>query len=399
MLIPLEQYTAAHRRLLAIVAAQAGMAEPIAFTAPEHLWPLLRAARKRRLMPVEGVLVRDWTRGDRHACSGVQLGIRLYEIETIVFANIEFIFEHNVHDAGISFLAVDSKDYRKLYRIARRLLAEHEMAGAKPVLHKDQADRLWKNTIGFLDSSRLARIKAYGGRARRGVLLTGPPGNGKTMACRWIWEECCRRNWEYRVVTPSKYQEAKRCRNAEMSVRGLFSVQRRGVIFFDDMDLALRDRERADQTEDQAVFLTALDGITIREGVVYVFTTNCPLESIDRAFKRPGRIDVAFRFEPPDAGLRRRLLERWHGDMLAQMDVDAAVEQTQGFSFAEIEELRNLLIMRHVDTGAWDWTWAQEQFGENREDLRAQHQRAMGFTMPARARQVVERAYHDDSDA
>jgi cell division protease FtsH len=389
MLIPLEQYTAAHRRLLAIVAERAGMAEPIAFTAPQHMWPLLRAARKRALVPVDGVLVRDWSAGNRHAYSGVQLGIRLYEIEQVLFANVQFIFEHNFHDAGINFLAVDSKDYRKLYRIAHRLLEEQETAGAEPILHPEQADRLWNNTIGFLDSARLARIKEYGGRARRGVLLTGPPGNGKTMACRWIWEECCRRNWEYRIVTPSSYQEAKRKCSAETAVRALFSVQRRGVIFFDDMDLALRDRETVDRTEDQAVFLTALDGITIREGVVYVFTTNCPLESIDRAFKRPGRIDVAFRFEAPDAALRRRLIARWHANILERIDAEAAVDQTQGFSFAEVEELRNLLIMRHADTGLWDWAWALEQFGENREDLRAQLQRAMGFSMPALARTYV----------
>ena len=68
----------------------------------------------------------------------------------------------------------------------------------------------------------------------------------------------------------------------------LFSVNRRGIIFFDDMDVALRDRNTVRETDDQAVFLSALDGIEVNEGVVYVFTTNCSLDLIDPAFKRPG---------------------------------------------------------------------------------------------------------------
>ncbi len=161
----------------------------------------------------------------------------------------------------------------------------------------EQLDLLWKNTIGYLEGTNLERIKAYGGRAKRGVLLTGSPGNGKTMACRWIWEACRQRRWEYRLVTPDNYRSAR----SNDGIEDLFSVERRGIIFFDDMDLALRDREKVAETEDQAVFLRAMDGIQVNEGVVFVFTTNCSLDLIDRAFKRPGRLDLVLHFKAPDA--------------------------------------------------------------------------------------------------
>ncbi|MCI0377158.1 MAG: ATP-binding protein [Gemmataceae bacterium] len=173
--------------------------------------------------------------------------------------------------------------------------------------------------------------------------------------------------------------------DAEEKVRKLFTVQRRGVIFFDDMDLALRDRDKVNETDDQSIFLTALDGIQIKEGMAFVFTTNCPLDLIDRAFKRPGRIDLALNFQPPSAELRRRLIERWHPDLRAGLDVEAAVDSTQGYSFAEIEELRNLLILRYADAGEWDWTWALEQFAENRDDLALRHRRPLGFVIPEMA--------------
>src|SRR5205085_7586116 len=160
---------------------------------------------------------------------------------------------------GHDFAAVDAKDYRALYRIAVRCRRDDEPPSPPPVLPQEQAATLWKNTIGYLDPLNLRRIKEYGGRARRGIILTGPPGNGKTMACRWIWEECRRRRWEWRLVTPDEYRQARgdKCDAAEAG-KALLTVARRGVGTFDDMDLALRDRETMQETDDQAVFLGAL---------------------------------------------------------------------------------------------------------------------------------------------
>jgi hypothetical protein len=363
------------------LAGETGWSEPVAFSAGHFGWPLLRAARKGRAIDVDGVLIREWIAGSRKGFTAIRLGIRLFELAGVPFAAVQFNTDLNNDDAGLNFLAVDRQHYRRLYRLARGLLRDSEPAGEPPILAEHQAANLWKNTIGFLESDSLKRIRQYGGRARRGVLLSGPPGNGKTMACRWIWEECFRRNWEYRIITPNNYRQARQGCDAEGSIRNLFSVQRRGVIFFDDMDLALRDRDTVNETEDQAVFLTALDGIHIKQGVVFVFTTNCPLNLIDRAFKRPGRIDLSLDFQPPDEELRRRLFSRWHADILAHLNLPKAVAGTCGFSFAELEELRNLLIMHFAESDRWDWDWAMEQFAQNREDLRARIHSGIGFSM------------------
>jgi SpoVK/Ycf46/Vps4 family AAA+-type ATPase len=145
------------------------------------------------------------------------------------------------------------------------------------------------------------------------------------------------------------------------------------------MDLALRDRDRIAETEDQAVFLSAMDGIQVNEGVVFVFTTNCALDLIDRAFKRPGRLDLVLHFKAPDAALRRQLIERWHGDIRLGIDVERAVASTDGYSFAEVEELKNLLVMHFMDSASWDWDWALKQFAINRSELSSRPQRHVGF--------------------
>jgi hypothetical protein len=371
----LQLYAADHRYLLDVVARQAGFADPVAIDLDEFYVPLVKAARKRELLPVDGVLVRDWDPDNRSTAPGFQIGMRLYEIEGVRFVRVRFHHNDRLNGWGLDFAAVDRKDYRRLYKIALHCRRDDEPPSRPPVLPKDQADLLWQNTIGYLEGKNLERIKAYGGRAKRGVLLTGAPGNGKTMACRWIWEECRQRRWEYRLVTPDSYRAAR----SHDSIEQLFSVDRRGIIFFDDMDLALRDREKVHETEDQAVFLSALDGIVVNEGVVFVFTTNCSLELIDRAFKRPGRLDVVLHFRSPDAPLRRELIGRWHEDIRANLDLETAVASTDGYSFAEIEELKNLLVMRFMDAAEWDWGWALKQFDINRNELSGRPQRHVGF--------------------
>jgi hypothetical protein len=378
----IKQYSADHRFLLEVLSREVGFAQPMALDLDEFYVPLVKASKRRQLLPIDGVLVRDWDPDTRHTNPGIQIGMRVYEIEGIRFVRVRFHHNDRFNGWGLDFVACDQKDYSRLYKIALRCRRDNEPPSKPPVLPREQVDLLWKNTIGYLEGTNLERIKAYGGRAKRGVLLTGAPGNGKTMACRWIWEVCRQRRWEYRLVTPDNYRAAR----GRDCIEELFSVERRGIVFFDDMDLALRDREKVAETEDQAVFLSAIDGIQVNEGVVFVFTTNCSLDLIDRAFKRPGRLDLVLHFKAPDAALRRQLLERWHEDIRAHLDVETAVASTDGYSFAEIEELKNLLVMHFMDSNTWNWGWALKQFDINRNELTSRPSRAVGFSGTAQYR-------------
>jgi SpoVK/Ycf46/Vps4 family AAA+-type ATPase len=122
-----------------------------------------------------------------------------------------------------------------------------------------------------------------------------------------------------------------------------------------------------------------LDGITVNEGVVFVFTSNCAPELIDRAFKRPGRLDVVLNFQNPNLELRRKLISRWHEHIRQNVSIEVMADSTEGYSFAEVEELKNLLIMRFMETGRWEWDWALDQFDINRAELTARQERRLGF--------------------
>src|SRR5215831_16701231 len=333
---PLHEFAADHRYIMEAVARRAGIVDAVAIVLDEFHSPLLKAARRRGFLPLDGVFVRDWDPDERRTSAGMQFGVRLYDIEAIRFGHVHFPYDCGLDYYASDFFVVARRDYRPLYRIALRCRRDAEPPSQPPILSPEQADLLWKNTIGYLDKANLRRIRMYGGRAKRGLLLTGAPGNGKTMACRWIWEECRRRRWEWRLVTPDAYRVARSSCNAKEEVAGLFRVEKRGVVFFDDMDIALRDRDTVKETDDQAVFLGALDGLTVNEGVVHVFTTNCSLGLIDAAFKRPGRIDLVLHFKAPDLELRRRLIARWHADILANLSLEEMAATTNDHSFAEI---------------------------------------------------------------
>lgn len=378
----LQDYATDHAFLVKAAAAAAGLADPVPFNPRGHIHNLLTYSVRGPLVPLGDVLLRDWMTGGRHYWPGTQFGIRVYTAGGIKFARVVSALDGDIQSDAYDFCVVSKADYLKLFRYALRMGRQKPLSGPPPVMPPDLFETLRQNTLGYLNRENLKRIKELGGRAKRGLLMTGPPGNGKTSACRYLWEQCQRLGHEYQVVSPDAYQAARRSCNPVQAVKELFTVSRRGIIFFDDMDVALRDRNTVKETDDQAVFLSALDGIEVHEGVVYVFTTNCSIDLIDPAFKRPGRIDLVLHFHPPTPELRRELMGRWHDDIRAGIVLETAVDDTEGFTFAEVEELKNLLILRYVDANEWDWDWAMRQYRTNREDLAKQANRPVGFAFP-----------------
>ena len=182
------------------------------------------------------------------------------------------------------FWAVPVEHHRRLYRFLRRL-ERSSMDVVAPIMRECDRLRLWQETIGFLSHGR-QKLQMYGVSQKRGILLLGTPGNGKTMACRWLLSQCHRRGLRWRSVSAQEYAGAKELGD----VRELFELDGPGIILFDDFDSALRDQEGHDA--DRTTFLTELDGLYPREGVVYMFTSNARVTDLNPAFRRPGRIDT-----------------------------------------------------------------------------------------------------------
>src|SRR5438128_10422409 len=89
----LKKYAADHRFLLEAVARQAGLREPVAIDLDEFHDPLIKAARHAGILPIDGVLVRDWDPDNRRSGAGLNSGMRVYEIEGVRFVKLRFTFD------------------------------------------------------------------------------------------------------------------------------------------------------------------------------------------------------------------------------------------------------------------------------------------------------------------
>jgi cell division protease FtsH len=272
-----------------------------------------------------------------------------------------------------AFWVVRERDYRRFYRFIRERLKDSRAECVEPIMADADRQRLWDNTVGFLrrDASVLKR---FGVPQKRGVLLSGSPGNGKTMACRWLRAQCERAGLDWTNVTADDYETARR----ERELHDLFQPDRPGIVLFDDFDAALRDRRTCDNPREQSTFLTELDGMNPKLGVVFLFTSNLTSDELDPALRRPGRIDTFIHFAKPDVLRRDELIRhRWHAEITNQLDVDTVVSFTAGFSFAEIEELKKQLVLGYFETGRFDWESACESLALRRDLV--ENRKKIGF--------------------
>jgi hypothetical protein len=369
----LSEYQADHaicQRAAADMLGEPARAVDLSASLQLLLRPHLRFEARGGVLGGEAILSLDSEQGGRN----LTLGLERYRIDVdppVRIVQVRFPYDDFDAAGYYQFWAVPQSQFRRFYRVLKQFQRQAQVVDP-PLLAPGGLERLWNNTVGFLRHGR-RRLKEFGVPAKRGVLLLGEPGNGKTMAARWLRGECQRHGFDWRSVTAERFAEATRSGEANQ----LFELSKPGLVLFDDVDLAVRDREQFGATADHSTFLAGLDGVDVRHGVVYVFTTNSELGDLDPAFRRPGRIDVVMHFPVPNDALRRQIVEsRWHPEMLSTLNLDRIVHQTDGLSFAELEELRKLLVLRYLDTQVWDWRHAWSDFETGRGQIQ---RRGIGF--------------------
>jgi hypothetical protein len=189
---------------------------------------------------------------------------------------------------------------------------------------------------------------------RRGFLLYGPPGNGKTMAIRVMAS--------HPDVRAYALDFANRNLSAD-SVALLFELAARtapSIVIFEDLD-RLYGRNRAvreDFDHDNRTKITlqsllnTLDGVGDSDGIVVVATAN-DIAALDRGLtNRPGRFDRQLYFGSPDHDARRDYLGRLDvGGHLGPDDLGGPAAECEGFSFAQIREAYRVASGLALDRG------------------------------------------------
>lgn len=254
-----------------------------------------------------------------------------------------------LYSGDIVYYFVPKGNYYYLRRHATRMNKLNNKTNNKPVLSKGILDDLISNTIGFL--SRAKEIAKYGVKIKRGIILDGPPGNGKTMACRYIQRLCVESNISHGIVTSAEIDKAYQ----DQKLNDLF--RKYTVTFFDDIDISYLNRNKGNGKM-ACSLLTAMDGMAPDSHTIRIFTTNEEISTLDDAFKRPGRIDKTINFKKPDADLRSQLIKEWPEEIRKGIDADLLIKRSAGFSFAELEAIRGFLVTNKI---LGDHTWSLEK--------------------------------------
>ena len=192
---------------------------------------------------------------------------------------------------------------------------------------------------------REAWFRQHGLPFRRGYLLYGLPGNGKTSVVRVMashplieahtldFSEDTDNNDLYRLFDAAQHSAP-------------------ALIILEDLD-RIFPRETRRTRERKVSFhalLSCLDGIGTQDGIVVVATANDATALDPAILQRPGRFDRVVAFPAPDVSLRRQYFLKLN-TALAGEGLETAVAEAEGFSFAQLRESYVLAGQSAFDEG------------------------------------------------
>ncbi|KAF8930942.1 hypothetical protein BGZ58_007932 [Dissophora ornata] len=206
----------------------------------------------------------------------------------------------------------------------------------------DESKQELEEVVEFLKDPN--KYNKLGGKLPKGVLLTGPPGTGKTMLARAVAGEA---GVPFFFMSGSEFDEMYVGVGARR-VRELFAAARSrapSIVFIDELDAIGARRNPKDQTYMKQTLnqlLVELDGFSQTEGVIIIAATNFP-ELLDKALVRPGRFDRHVNVPLPDVRGRMQILKHHLKNINTSPAVDISViaRGTPGFSGADLANLIN----------------------------------------------------------
>lgn len=283
-------------------------------------------------------------KGDNRLTVTVDVNLRSYNSVLICgqICNKKKILEFAI---GIETIATGQNFYRgKKLEFAGRLrfLKPPARSWDGVVLDAEIKREIRANTIGFLASRE--RLACYGIPPKRGVLLVGEPGTGKTLVCKALMAEgegtTCILTHAYSL-------------DEEEYITELYELAQDlspTIVFIEDIDIIAQNRAEFGYSRGPALLslLSALDGVEEHREVVTVATTN-HLEVIDRAIgHRPSRFDRVVTLPLPSLPERKQLIELLSQKIpLEEASKEYIARKTEKCTPAQLQEIMYSLAIKH----------------------------------------------------
>jgi hypothetical protein len=197
------------------------------------------------------------------------------------------------------------------------------------VLADGVLERIERQALGM--ARHAERLRASGRHLRRGLLLHGPPGVGKTLTAMYL----AHRMRERTVVLLTGQSVG-----AVRASVDLATALQPAMVILEDADLVALSRAFGPTNAILFELLNAMDGLDADHDVLFLLTTN-RADLLEPALAaRPGRIDQAVELAPPDAAGRGRLLDLYGEGLQVRLEHrDELIADLEGTTPAFIREL------------------------------------------------------------
>ncbi len=211
-----------------------------------------------------------------------------------------------------------------------RFLDRPRLDRSQVVLPTALLDGIERQVVGIARHAGL--LLASGQHLKRGVLLHGAPGTGKTHTIRYLLGKLAGST----VIVISG--------NALRWIAEACSVARAlqpSVIVIEDVDLIAEERgPRMGQHPLLFQLLNEMDGLGADVDVAFLLTTNRADMLEEALAARPGRVDHAAELPIPDDEARRKLIELYRGNLVLDLaDPDVVIARTEGVTASFLKEL------------------------------------------------------------
>jgi cell division protease FtsH len=222
-------------------------------------------------------------------------------------------------------------------------LERPEVGREQVILPPDLLARIERQVVGV--GRHVSSLRASGQHLKRGVLLHGPPGTGKTHTVRYLLGQMP-------GVTVVVLTGA-----ALGHIAAACSVARAlqpSMVVVEDVDLIAEQREsRGGQHPLLFQLLNEMDGLGEDADVTFLLTTN-RADLLEPALaQRPGRVDHAAELPLPDGDARSRLIRLYQHDLVLDIaDPAAVIAKTEGVTASFLKELLRRAAMYAAEDAA-----------------------------------------------
>lgn len=195
-----------------------------------------------------------------------------------------------------------------------------------------ETDTIIKDITAFWGNEDAFR--RYGLTYKRGMLMYGDPGSGKSHIIQLIVKHLIEveKGVVFKIEAPQDVETFQGFMNSTFKP---IEPKRRIVVIIEDIDGLFMSGKHT-----ETILLNILDGMGQMDNIVYLATTNYPEELPDRIINRPSRFDRRYLITLPNEEVRRSYFEQaLLPEDIKKIDLNQWVEETDGLSIAHLREI------------------------------------------------------------